>query len=72
MQVPPGTRLRATNNGGGWGDPMERDIAAIAWDVRQGYVTREAAERDYGAVFNADGSIDAAAIEERRRRQRRA
>jgi hypothetical protein len=24
MQVPPGTRLRATNNGGGWGDPMER------------------------------------------------
>jgi len=24
MQVPPGTQLRATNNGGDRGDPMER------------------------------------------------
>lgn len=59
VQVPAGTVVRATNNGGGgWGDPLERDLDAIAWDVRQGYVSRGAAERDYGVVFTTDGAID--------------
>ncbi|MEA2268084.1 MAG: N-methylhydantoinase [Solirubrobacteraceae bacterium] len=37
-----------TQGGGGLGDPAERDPAALARDIVQGKVTREAAERDYG------------------------
>jgi N-methylhydantoinase B len=34
--------------GGGYGDPRERDPAALAADIEAGYVTREGARRDYG------------------------
>jgi N-methylhydantoinase B len=37
-----------TGGGGGYGPPSERDHAAIARDVREGYVSAEAALRDYG------------------------
>ncbi|MGH7041463.1 MAG: hydantoinase B/oxoprolinase family protein, partial [Acetobacteraceae bacterium] len=33
--------------GGGWGEPRERDPAAVAKDVRDGLVTPEGAVRDY-------------------------
>ena len=33
--------------GGGYGDPAKRDRAALARDVAEGYVTPDAAERDY-------------------------
>jgi N-methylhydantoinase B/oxoprolinase/acetone carboxylase alpha subunit len=36
--------------GGGFGDPRERDPALVLADVRDGLVTPEAAERDYGAA----------------------
>jgi N-methylhydantoinase B len=34
--------------GGGYGDPRDRDPAALAEDIRNGYVTPEGARRDYG------------------------
>ena len=34
--------------GGGWGPPEKRDPDALAWDLKNGYVTHEAAARDYG------------------------
>ncbi|HXQ50626.1 MAG TPA: hydantoinase B/oxoprolinase family protein [Stellaceae bacterium] len=34
--------------GGGFGDPRARDPTAIARDIEEGYVTPEAAKRDYG------------------------
>jgi N-methylhydantoinase B len=37
-----------TPGGGGYGDPSERDRAAIERDVALGFVSEEAAERDYG------------------------
>ncbi len=37
--------------GGGFGDPHERDLAEIERDLNLGYVSRETAERDYGAVI---------------------
>jgi N-methylhydantoinase B len=50
-----GVQLRAgdvvvqlTAGGGGWGDPRERDRRLLARDVRLGYVSPEAAARDYG------------------------
>jgi N-methylhydantoinase B len=36
--------------GGGYGDPLDRDPAAVEADVRRGLVSPEAAERDYGVV----------------------
>ena len=37
-----------TPGGGGYGDPAERDRAAIERDVALGFVSEKAAERDYG------------------------
>ena len=45
----PGERLLIKlSGGGGFGDPMARDPAAVASDVQNGYVSAEAAKRDYG------------------------
>lgn len=38
-----------TPGGGGFGDPLLRDVRAIARDLLSGKVTRQAALRDYGA-----------------------
>ena len=56
-----------TSGGGGYGDPFERDLERIEKDVRQGLISREQAEQEYGVVF-ADGTatIDASATERRR------
>jgi N-methylhydantoinase B/oxoprolinase/acetone carboxylase alpha subunit len=37
-----------TPGAGGYGNPLERDINRIKDDLKQGYITKEAAERDYG------------------------
>jgi N-methylhydantoinase B len=37
-----------TSGGGGFGSPGRRDPAAVARDVALGYVTQQAAARDYG------------------------
>jgi N-methylhydantoinase B len=48
--VPPGTRLRMIYaGGGGYGDPKTREPEALARDVRDGYVTPDAARKEYGA-----------------------
>jgi len=45
-----GERVRImTGGGGGFGPAAERDAAAVRRDVSEGYVTPEAARRDYGA-----------------------
>jgi N-methylhydantoinase B len=45
----PGDRITTFEaGGGGYGDPLKRDRASIARDIAAGYVTREAAVRDYG------------------------
>jgi N-methylhydantoinase B len=50
MQLNAGETIRVeTLGGGGYGDPRERPLALLARDLRQGKVTRAAAERDYGA-----------------------
>jgi N-methylhydantoinase B len=37
-----------TGTGGGYGDPRDRSAEAVARDARNGYITPEAAVRDYG------------------------
>jgi N-methylhydantoinase B len=49
-----------TWGGGGWGDPLERDVKAVAFDVEAGLVSVEGAKR-YGVVIKADGTVDEAA-----------
>ena len=49
MTINPGDRVWLHNGGGGgWGDPRKRDRAKIDQDIREGWVTRERADRDYG------------------------
>ena len=48
------------SGGSGFGSPFERPLAAIARDLAEGYVTPEAAARDYGVVIGADGKLDMA------------
>jgi N-methylhydantoinase B len=54
-----------TPGGGGWGDPLARDPEAVLTDVRRGFVSAAAAERDYGVVIR-DGRLDQAATKARR------
>ncbi|HEY8333887.1 MAG TPA: hydantoinase B/oxoprolinase family protein [Tardiphaga sp.] len=44
--------------GGGLGNPLDRDPAAVAEDVHLGMVSLAAAAKDYGVVLRADNSID--------------
>ena len=41
-----------SGGGGGFGNPFKRDPAKVADDVREGYVSREAAEKLYGVVLD--------------------
>ena len=56
--------------GGGWGDPLDRDPQAVAWDVRNEKVSSEAARADYGVVLTSDGGVDDQATEALRRSRR--
>jgi len=46
-----------TSGGGGWGDPLERDPARVADDVRLGYLSRAQARARYGVDLGEDGSL---------------
>ena len=47
--VPEGQTVQlAFPGGGGMGEPSQRDLQAVARDVRLGYVSEDAAKRDYG------------------------
>lgn len=43
-----------TGTGGGYGNPLERPVEEVQNDVKNGYITLEMAERDYGVVLNRD------------------
>lgn len=62
-----------TTGGGGWGDPLDRDPAAVARDVAWGKVSRRAAAADYGVVLAGDDegpTVDETATAELRERLR--
>ena len=43
-----------TPGGGGWGDPLERDIEAVRLDVVRKLVSFKSAERDYGVIIDQE------------------
>lgn len=47
-----------SGGGGGFGNPINRDPELVAYDVQEGYVSVEAARRDYGVVLDAAGRVD--------------
>jgi N-methylhydantoinase B len=56
---------------GGWGDPLERNPERVLRDVRNGFVSRAAAEREYGVVLAHDGwAVEVAATATLRRKLR--
>jgi N-methylhydantoinase B len=62
-----------TPGGGGYGDALKRDPGLVLDDVREGYVTAEAAEAAYGVVVKRNGSswnIDDAATTKLRGKMR--
>lgn len=63
-----------TNGGGGWGNPLERDIEQVRVDVRDEYVSIDGAARLYGVIVKGDPASDPEALtvdEEATRDQRR-
>jgi N-methylhydantoinase B len=54
--------------GGGYGDPLRREPAAVANDVAQGKVTAAAAKDMYGVVLDKNGNADGEATGECRRK----
>lgn len=58
-----------TPGAGGWGDPFERDPAAVLSDVENGFVTSEGALQDYGVAI-VNGAVDEAATRATRKRPR--
>jgi len=48
-----------TGGGGGWGHPFDREPERVLADVLNGYVSPDAAARDYGVALAGDGrSVD--------------
>lgn len=57
LELEPGTLFDlATGGGGGYGPPSERDPIAVRNDIREGYVSEDAARRDYPHAFDAENS----------------
>ena len=44
-------------------DPLERPVEAVAADLSDGYVSLDAARRDYRVVVTEQGAVDLAATE---------
>lgn len=45
-----------SGGGGGYGTPLDRPVAKVESDLREGYISRERAERCYGIVFRPGGN----------------
>lgn len=60
--------IMETAGGGGYGLPEERDLEAIAADLKAGYISKRWAQERYQVVFR-DDVIDATATGARRREQ---
>ena len=49
--------LFETWGGGGWGDPLDREVDRVALDVKRGLVTVQGA-KEYGVIIDAEGAVD--------------
>ena len=57
--VKPGDRAANMNpGGGGYGNPYERPIEKVVWDVKNGLVSLEGAREDYGVVIRDPRTLE--------------
>jgi N-methylhydantoinase B len=57
-----------TPGGGGYGNPLQRDIALVVRDVQCQYISRDTARQVYGVLFQGQSlEVDIAATQELRR-----
>jgi N-methylhydantoinase B len=71
LQAQQGDVLAVTQGGGaGYGDPLEREPALVAADVKRGFVSVERARADYAVVLDRTGEPDLDATIELRARLR--
>ena len=62
--VQPGSVVRiVTTGGGGWGDPLKREVERVVYDVQCGLVSPEQANDLYGVVLKKTGRNFAADLE---------
>jgi N-methylhydantoinase B len=61
-----------TTGGGGWGDPLQRELELVWRDVVEGRVSATSAEADYGVVFKDSHDPGQPEIDEAATKQRRA
>ncbi|GAB5469223.1 MAG: hydantoinase B/oxoprolinase family protein [Rhodospirillales bacterium] len=56
--IQPGERAANMNpGGGGYGNPFERPVEKVVWDVKNGLVSIEGAREDYGVVITDPDSL---------------
>jgi N-methylhydantoinase B len=56
VSVKPGAIVRiVTTGGGGWGDPLRREVDRVVYDVQCGLNSPEAAQASYGVVLKLSG-----------------
>lgn len=67
LLAPGDAYILRSGGGGGYGSPLDRDLAAVEHDLQQGYISPEYAEDIYGAVLAPDGmSVDREASQAKR------
>ncbi len=50
--IKPGDRITNMNpGGGGYGNPMDRAVEKVVWDVKNGLVSINGAKEDYGVII---------------------
>jgi hypothetical protein len=59
-----------SSGGGGYGDPLERDLQKVEQDLREGLVTKEKAEVRYGIVLKGD-KVEEVKTNQQRERKRK-
>lgn len=73
LELGRGDVVRITSpTGGGFGDPLERETAAIAAEIDNGMLSRDRAAQAYAVVFDDRGDIDEAKTKKQRQERARA
>ena len=53
-QKPGEIMFAQSGGGGGWGDPLARDVNAVLQDVLDEYISIDGAARDYGVIIESE------------------
>lgn len=68
LEMAEGDVVRITSpTGGGFGDPLDRDLAAIASEIENGMLSPQRATEVYGVIFDTEGNIEEGATREQQR-----